>query len=407
MTSTATVSYDSDEEPPAESMSHRLLWRKDPDESRSDWIIHVIVKSTKSNDDSGGGGGGGGGECKDDNANDELHPVIQSFHVHTQNLTVGPRRSEYFVQQVQESIYNVTTVELYEIAAKQLPVLLDFVYSSEKDDPISFTAANATALYSLAKYFQMHRLQYLAKQFWQVDIWRGETCEIYYHHAKILQQDNILQAATRSWTENIMKLTECSRHLLDSPNVKLFLLDLEKDSSTATAPFLSTEYRLHLSRHIGNFLSNNALDPRAFRKLTTEKFLPKIHADAALLLLDAERRLLLHSATDRNEDAQTTLPNKNHKLTSLQERCIQSIISNQFNIDWSENSTTMRLLFQQSPWIHARILSSIATSAKTANQELENCIRKFKTLQEAHESLLRRQRQSSQRRYTPANLDEK
>jgi BTB/POZ domain len=397
MTSTSAVPYDSDEEPSAETMPDRLFWRKDPAAFRSDWIIHVIVTSSKSTDDTSGGGGGGD-DSKDDSAEDELPPIIQTFHVHTQNLTVGPRRSEYFAQLVQESIYNVTTIELVELAAKQLPVLLDFVYSSEKDDPITFTADNATALYSLAKYFQMHRLQYLAKQFWQVDIWRGETCEIYYQHAKILQQDNILQAATRSWTENIMKLTDCSRHLLDSPNVQLFLLDIEKDSST-TAPFLSTEYRLHLSRHVGNFFSNNALlDPKVFRKLTTEKFLPQIHADAALLLMDAERRLLLRgTTTNRNGDDvssdTTTQTTTNHKLTSLQEKCIQSIIANQFSIDWSENSTTMRLLFQQSPVIHTRLLSSIASRAKTTNQELVNCLRKYKALQEAHESLLRRQRQ--------------
>ena len=87
-------------------------------------------------------------------------------------------------------------------------MLLDFMYSSERDGPAPCTTTNVTALYSLANYFGIRRLQYLAKEFWKTDVMQRtrNACMLlkhYYVHAAMLQEDKILQAATRVCKDNI------------------------------------------------------------------------------------------------------------------------------------------------------------------------------------------------------------
>jgi BTB/POZ domain len=177
--------YDiSDDEPPVETIQDRLLWRRDPDESKIDWTIQIIIAKRTSkteNEDDGtddhanvtrSGSGGSSGTNNDDNAasnEDDASTVVDLmmmtttttiYHVHVRNLTVGPRRSEYFVVLLQdggrfaESQSKTSRIQLHPMTAVAFPMLLDFMYFSEQDGPAPFTTtANATALYSLANYF--------------------------------------------------------------------------------------------------------------------------------------------------------------------------------------------------------------------------------------------------------------
>jgi BTB/POZ domain len=260
VSSTALVVYDSDHELPAEALSDRLLWRLDPEASRSDWTIQVIVVKNKSNDDSIDTGINGNNNAN--NKNDLLAPVVRTYHVHKHILTVGPRHCEYFVHllsgggRFSESQTSTSRIELHALAANEFPIFLDYIYSTEKDDPISLTTANATALYSLAKYFQMPRLQRLAKKFWKADIKRSKACEMYYEHATLLQEATILQAATRSCKNNIMTITTSSR-LLCSTFIQ-FWLDLESDRSLPK----THAYCLHLSQLVARLFQNNIVEPQ-------------------------------------------------------------------------------------------------------------------------------------------------
>jgi BTB/POZ domain len=211
----------SDDEPPIiETIQDRLLWRRDPDESKSDWTIEIVVK--KHNNKAPEDGNDDNAAVEDDSAAAAVGVVaVHTYHVHVRDLTVGPRRSEYFVQMLRdgggrfaESQTRTSRIELHEIAAAAFPVLLDFCYStgasSVAADSIPFTTNNATALYSMAKYFGIRSLRSLAKQFWKTDIRSSKTCETYYEHATMLHEEKILETATTMCTSNIMQLKTSS-----------------------------------------------------------------------------------------------------------------------------------------------------------------------------------------------------
>jgi hypothetical protein len=67
------------------------------------------------------------------------------------------------------------------------------------------TRENATALYSLSKYFDTRPLRLLAKQFWKRDI-QALTWKTYYDHALILQQPAVLQRAMTVFWEHVLKM---------------------------------------------------------------------------------------------------------------------------------------------------------------------------------------------------------
>jgi BTB/POZ domain len=399
----AVVAYDSDDELPDETVSDRLLWRLDPEDSKSDWTIQIIVvNSSKKNaiDDENSVGGIG---SKDNNKN----PVVETYHVHTLNLTVGPRRCEYFCHLLHggggpgggsggrffEFQTNTSRIELHELAAQQFPVFLDYLYSSEKDNAMSITTANVTALYSLAKYFQSPRLQHLAKKFWKVDIKRSDTCEIYYEHATLLQEVCILQAATRSFKENLMNITTSSRLLQSAAYIQLWL-DVENDPGYLPK---TQAYSLHLSQLMARLFQNVAVESHVFLQLTNATFLSQIQVDAAVVLLDVHRRRnyantssTSHGLVDHSRDADDSPPHLRRliRLDSLQERCVQSIISSWREKGVPEDSPTMRLLCRQSPLIIGRILAN-TTGNKRASREIHQFNNSYKSLVEDAESLQR------------------
>jgi BTB/POZ domain len=136
-----------------------------------------------------------------------------------------------------ESQTKTSRIELHALAAEVFPVLLDYVYStgaSVADSMLPFSTQNATALYSLAKYFCIRSLRSLAKQFWKTDIRSSKTCETYYEHATMLQEAKIPQTATIMCITYIKKL-KTSSPLLHIAYVK-FWLDVEKDCRTIPQP---------------------------------------------------------------------------------------------------------------------------------------------------------------------------
>jgi len=175
--------YDSDEPPPPvqDAVSS---YRLDPEESLSDWTVEIVVDGT----------------------------THSTYHVHKQNLAVGPRRSEYFVKifsgggRFAESRDNKSRIELEELNAKYFPELLDYAYEGK----LQLKTENSTALDSMAKYFDMRRLRWEAKQFWQKDIQQATTCGTYYEHARMLKDDKILNVAVATCSENIMNIDTSS-----------------------------------------------------------------------------------------------------------------------------------------------------------------------------------------------------
>ena len=172
--------YDSDEPPPpVKTNQDKLLWRQDPESSFSDWTIEVSYQQQAKKKKARGSAAS--------NTNNTMKTDI--YHVHKANLASGPRRSEYFVKLFQdggrfaESSQKTSRIELDEIAAKVFPQLLDYVYSVEA--PLEISTESATALYHLGGYFEMRRLRWEAKQFWQKDM-TSANCGMYYEHSQSL-----------------------------------------------------------------------------------------------------------------------------------------------------------------------------------------------------------------------------
>lgn len=313
--------YDSDQEPPVETVKDRMSsWRLDPEESLSDYTIEIVVNNKK----------------------------YATYHVHKHFLAVGPRKAEYFVKlfsgggRFAENKDATSRIELEELAAKHFPTLLDYFY--EGDLPL--TTNNATALHSMAKYFDMRRLRWEAKQFWQKDISDAKTFGIYYEHARILADEKVLDAATKSCSENIMTINKSSR-LMKVPEPTLWLNILQNQPKEDIA---AEQFSRHASTLIAEFANQNLdLEVAMFQQLTAPKLLPHIHVEAALRLIDAERQIVA--------------PGEG-RLSNLQERCVAALSKDWNSINLQARSNAMTLAKKQSPVVLTEILSGTLSVAK-------------------------------------------
>jgi len=112
-------------------------------------------------------------------------------------------------------------------------------------------------------------------------------------------------------------------------------------------------FYLHISILIAEFAQNNlaSLDANVFEQLTDVKFLPRVHFEAALPLIDAERQIKGISVSN--------------ELSSLQARCIEAISTNWEHIDFAAKGAVMELAKKQSSIVLAEILSATLSAAKT------------------------------------------
>jgi hypothetical protein len=117
---------------------------------------------------------------------------------------------------------------------------------------VCFTTDSATALYSLAKYFGVARLQNEVKKFCLEDMQMVDTCGTYYAHATLLQVENVLQAATKFCRENITRIPIHSSRLHHVPDPQ-FWLDLMKEH--AEKGTIKSKLGFRLSEHIAVFCS--------------------------------------------------------------------------------------------------------------------------------------------------------
>jgi BTB/POZ domain len=222
----------SGDELPKESSEKYLCWRNDS--AFSDWKI-VINVSKSSSDDANGKKG----------ESDSSKEV--TYHVHKAALAFGPRRSEYFVRLFDndgafaESHDNTSRIVLHELAAKAFPEFLDYVYMAGKK--VVCTADNATALYSLAKYFDVRPLRLEVKKFCLENMQNSIHCGTYYEHAKILQMESILGAAKKSCTTFAHNIKDDAR-LLHVTDMQFWIDLMEEQNKQAHCSILSYSQRV-------------------------------------------------------------------------------------------------------------------------------------------------------------------
>lgn len=169
------------------------------------------------------------------------------------DLTVGPRRSEYFVQMLRavDGLPNLKPIPAVLNSLRLPPRHFQFYWTlsiplDRLVHPFLLPPTTRRTCISLAKYFDIRRLRSLAKQFWEADIQSSETCETYYEHATMLQEEKILQTATHMCTATIMK-RKASSPLLHVAHVK-FWLDIENNFASDTIAAIPADHSLHLSR---------------------------------------------------------------------------------------------------------------------------------------------------------------
>jgi hypothetical protein len=210
---------------------------------------------------------------------------------------------------------------------------------------------------NLGGYFEVRRLRWDSKEFWQEDT-NAKNCATYYEHAKIINDQKVLVAATETATAAIMDIGQESRllHVTDES----FWLNLVQNLPAGK------KYSRHVSFLLGVYFSNCGASLEAFSKLTSSESLCKISRDAAIKLMDAERTILQPEVS---------------KLTDLQQRCIQAIADDWANFD-QINQSDVQLLHKQSPLV---LTETIARLSKAAKQYTDASLRRVSAMRRRHE----------------------
>jgi hypothetical protein len=307
MTEAAASSvYDSDEEPPFEEASAKFVWRLDPAESHSDFIIEIDSSPSERTQDS---------------------VQLDRYHVHKSALALGPRRSGYFAKLLQgvfsETSRGVCRILLDPVAAKAFPALLDFLYGAPQ---LECSTESATALHFMGQYFEIRRLRWQARQFWMTDLCL-ENCATYYQHAVLFGDERVLRRIQITLGSEKLLNVSLESHLLKVIDPS-FLLTILQTADLVVAD--STTLSSHTSKLIARVLEQcvalddedeedsnekddherSCVSAELFLQLTDRSYLPEIHVTAALKLLQLERKIV-------NPPGDT--------LTSLQQRCLQSL----------------------------------------------------------------------------------
>lgn len=263
-----------------------LTWRLDPSESLSDWTITVVSKGAKS---------------------------VQDYHVHKNMLAVGKRKSEYFArifrQHRQEGNRSaVSELILPDTAASMIPILLDYIYTSEA--ALTLSSETAPGLRYLAQFFGIKALFERIMRFIQKDL-SLNTLVPYYQGSRDLDDKKVLGIAARHCARNI--------HLIDVSHNLIEVIDPTFFCKVFSSPGLDgVEKKLHLSLLVAKYcqLHKDKLDGPSFLSLTSETNLPEIHHLASLSLLGMEADIVV-----------ATSFLSMMSMTSLQERCIKGLAS--------------------------------------------------------------------------------
>ncbi|CAB9529652.1 nervous system development [Seminavis robusta] len=308
--------------PPPNDNNQGLTWRGDPNQTYSDWKI-IVDEPTQA----------------------------ATYHVHKGILTCGSTKSEYFTRLFQntsnfwEGKSCTTQLELDPVVATAFPTLLDYLYDEYKS--LQIDTKTATALYYLGEYLDIHSLRWDALQFCKKNV-SLDKVDIYYEHAMIFQNENILCILAKFLGQNILHISPEAEILrISSPD--LWVNALEQSPKTP-------ETSRHISKLMARFVQHNpdALDLETFQALTCLEITPQIEWDAALTLCALEAKAGIHST---------------EQLSKLQERCSDSLAQNWESLVLTDDTTTKLLQDRKAAFLVDLLLKSL----KDANSKLTKC----------------------------------
>lgn len=273
-------SFHQDHRSDTEDEEQHLSWRLDPEESLSDWTI--VIEG-------------------------------QTYHVHKNILAVGPCKSEYFASLfrsgfLKEAETQTSHIQLEEMAAVAMPLMLDFMYS--RGEAKITSPSEAVSLKHLAQYFGIRLLQKRVLNYIQNDMTMSNLDD-YLQTAKLFQDDTVLQMAMQLLVTKVQDICPMThKAVLQAMDIDLFLSFLTEVDHPCSS--ISN----HLSRLVASYgqLHHADLDLIQYQQLTDRRWIPLVDAAAALDLLKLEADLVTAASGDEVLTA---------TLTCLQKRCIQ------------------------------------------------------------------------------------
>jgi len=326
-------SYTCDDEepaPPALDLGF-LSWRLPAEETHSDWTIEIVERESNKS---------------------------RIYHVHKCCISVGPKKSDYFMRlflntNFAEAETKTSKIELEPAAATAFPCMLDYLYSREHK--LEITSENATPLYFLGQYFEIHRLRWEVMQFCETDL-SIDNCGTYYEHAKIFRDEKIAMLVAKKCCNELSQIGFDS-HLMEVSDVALWSSVIKLTLDGRHGQVVGSKY---LSQLIAKFcISHKELvDAETFTYLTDATHMPVIDKAAAIPLLQLEGLLVPESKTGE-------------ALTSLQSRCIEPIGSSWDSID---ARSLMHDLADLNPMLLACTLKMAFGNAKSDKKKAEQLV---------------------------------
>jgi hypothetical protein len=333
--------YDDDFSPeagaaPVSTPEDELTWRLDPVTSLSDWTITVNNRETRE---------------------------FKTYHVHRNVLAVGKRKSEYFVRYFQShdrlaSSKSGTEIYLEKVAAKVMPELLDYMYST--DDKLNITTATAIGLRHLAQFFGIRPLHLKVMEFILADL-SMDNVDIYYRDSVSVDDDKVAEMAAKQCAKNILQI-QANRNgssLLNNVDAHFFRRIMSSPEID------SKEKHYHISALLAEFVMSNKqhLDEQDFVRLTDEQYLKYIEHQAALTLLEVEADLGL-AVVDEQAPLLTT---------ALQKRCVRDLTLNWQALSKMKQENVLRVFRKLPSTVVSELLvKSLSQARKTMENNSSN-----------------------------------
>lgn len=370
----------------------KLKWRGDPADTHSDWTIEVVFEgpvvvsaapapapeiagssdaavppSGDATMEEGAGADAVEPPLKKAAPNPEVIEIqtqTKTYHVHRYLLGFGTRRSEYFAKlfKAAGSDDRKTRFELEPLAAAAFPDLLDFLYDPR--GPLVVDTETATAVHHLGIKLEMTHLMHYSMKFIETDL-ALDTLQTYYQHAKLFQDQTILDMIVQFIGKNITAIstTPATVGFVQETDAQLWKSALEHVSPNPNN--FATD--LHISKLISQFAAANkdSLDATTFQELTAETKLRKIDPAVAWTLCELDDDVASRHAVVSAEGEDGT------QLSSLQQRCATALSENWKRIDVSgEQVKTRKTAFL------VDLLGKCLSEAKAENENITSSAKK-------------------------------
>eukprot|EP00980_Cylindrotheca_fusiformis_P003640 scaffold818_cov136-Cylindrotheca_fusiformis.AAC.6 len=227
------------------------IWRMDPLESLSDFIIQIRSK---------------------DNGD------ISTYHVHKHILACGPRRSNHLHRLFQSTVQSSAHFFLDAKGAEVFPCILDFLYCQEYE--LLLTTSNAVAYRNISEKFEIDSLLFITTRFIHEDM-QISNLTAYFNEIcahKDCKLRKLFQTKCATYVEHIS--VQDPLWILMDPDLFLGTISCPLIDRAKTSPYLSILVKEYASLHM------HEMSEATFAKLTSTSVLPTIDRTAALPLLE-------------------------------------------------------------------------------------------------------------------------